>query len=101
MNPEQALETDSGVWYGVLYPPLRGIVQLTNSDTLRFRNWSFTIKGAHLDYFGLTGDYNKDAPKFFYNGASLQFMCRGWSACPAGNPGECLGITLRSLVPER
>ena len=25
-----------------LYPPLRGIVQLTNSDTLRFRNWSFT-----------------------------------------------------------
>jgi hypothetical protein len=29
---------------GVLYPPLRGIVQLTNSATLRFRNWSFTIK---------------------------------------------------------
>jgi hypothetical protein len=28
----------------VLYPPLRGIVQLTNSATLRFRNWSFTIK---------------------------------------------------------
>src|ERR1035437_8897597 len=27
----------------VLYPPLRGIVQLTNSNTLRFRNWSFTI----------------------------------------------------------
>ena len=26
------------------YPPLRGIVQLTNSDTLCFRNWSFTNK---------------------------------------------------------
>jgi hypothetical protein len=25
------------------YPPLRGIVQLTNSATLRFRNWSLTI----------------------------------------------------------
>ena len=30
---------------GLLYPPLRGIVQLTNSNTLRFRNWSFTIRG--------------------------------------------------------
>src|SRR5450759_3772186 len=30
----------------VLHPPLRGIVQLTNSDTLRFRNWSFTYKGG-------------------------------------------------------
>jgi hypothetical protein len=29
--------------YGVSYPPLRGIVQLTNSDALHFRNWSFTI----------------------------------------------------------
>jgi hypothetical protein len=28
----------------VSYPPLRGIVQLTNSDMLRFRNWSFTNK---------------------------------------------------------
>jgi tetratricopeptide (TPR) repeat protein len=27
----------------VLYPPLRGIVQLTNSVVLRTRNWSFTI----------------------------------------------------------
>ena len=26
----------------VLYPPRCGIVQLTNSATLRFRNWSFT-----------------------------------------------------------
>jgi hypothetical protein len=84
MNPEQALETDSGVWYGVLYPPLRGIVQLTNSDTLRFRNWSFTIKGAHQDYCGLTGDYNKDAPKFSDNGASLQLMRREQSIRRAG-----------------
>jgi hypothetical protein len=29
---------------GVLYPPLCGIVQLANSDTLCFRNWSFTMK---------------------------------------------------------
>ena len=27
---------------GVLYPPLCGIVQLTNSAVLLFRNWSFT-----------------------------------------------------------
>jgi hypothetical protein len=27
--------------FGVLNPPLRGIVQLTNSAALRFRNWSF------------------------------------------------------------
>jgi len=35
MNPEAG--------YGVLYPPLRGIVQLTNFPTLRYGNWSFTI----------------------------------------------------------
>jgi hypothetical protein len=29
---------------GVLYLPLRGIVQLANSDALCFQNWSFTIK---------------------------------------------------------
>jgi len=29
---------------GVLCPPLRGIVQLTNSAALRFRNWSFSNK---------------------------------------------------------
>jgi len=29
---------------GVLYTPLRRIVQLTNSDALRFRNRSFTNK---------------------------------------------------------
>jgi hypothetical protein len=29
---------------GVLNPPLRGIVQLTNSAALRFRNWSFNNK---------------------------------------------------------
>jgi len=33
---------------GVLYPPLRGIVQLTNSAALRFRNWSFTINESVL-----------------------------------------------------
>jgi len=27
---------------GLLNPPLRGIVQLANSATLRFRNWSFS-----------------------------------------------------------
>ena len=32
----------------VLNPPLRGIVQLTNSATLRFRNWSFTNKYTNL-----------------------------------------------------
>ena len=49
--PKQALETDSKARCVMLYPPLRGIVQLTNSDTLRpasaglrFRNWSFTNK---------------------------------------------------------
>jgi hypothetical protein len=29
---------------GILYPPLCGIVQLANSATLRFRNWSFNNK---------------------------------------------------------
>jgi hypothetical protein len=38
MNPKAS--------FGVLNPPLCGIVQLTNSATLRFRNWSFTIKFA-------------------------------------------------------
>jgi prepilin-type N-terminal cleavage/methylation domain-containing protein len=38
-------EPQSKLWkHFVLYPPLRGIVQLTNSDALRFRNWSFTNK---------------------------------------------------------
>jgi hypothetical protein len=32
---------------GVLNPPLRGIVQLTNSATLRFRNWSFNNKTTY------------------------------------------------------
>ena len=36
MNPKAS--------FGVLYPPLCGIVQLTNSATLRFQNWSFTKK---------------------------------------------------------
>ena len=36
---------------GVVYPPLRGIVQLTNSDVLRFQNWSFTIKVREANTF--------------------------------------------------
>jgi hypothetical protein len=42
--PKQTLETNSAASCGVLYPPLCGIVQLTNSAALRFRNWSFTNK---------------------------------------------------------
>jgi hypothetical protein len=38
------LEKDAAASCGVLNPPLRGIVQLTNSATLRFRNWSFNNK---------------------------------------------------------
>ncbi|MCX5849305.1 MAG: chorismate-binding protein [Deltaproteobacteria bacterium] len=33
----------------ILYPPLRGIVQLTNSNALRFRNSSFTIKNIRFN----------------------------------------------------
>jgi len=51
MNPKQFLRKVSAASCGVLYPPLRGIVQLTNSDTLRFRNWSFTIKDVFLSFF--------------------------------------------------
>jgi hypothetical protein len=43
-TPMQALETDSKARCGVLNPPHCGIVQLTNSAKLRFRNWSFTNK---------------------------------------------------------
>jgi hypothetical protein len=45
-TPQQALETDSKARCGVLNPPLRGIVQLTNSAALRFQNWSFNNKSA-------------------------------------------------------
>ena len=40
----QVSEKDSAASCGVLNHPLRGIVQLTNSATLRFRNWSFNNK---------------------------------------------------------
>jgi len=40
-TPQQALEIDSKARCGALNPPLRGIIQLTNSAALRFRNWSF------------------------------------------------------------
>ncbi|MEI6611150.1 MAG: hypothetical protein WCO53_15625, partial [Deltaproteobacteria bacterium] len=39
----QSLENDSKDCVEVC-PPLGGIVQLANSDTLRYRNWSFTKK---------------------------------------------------------
>jgi predicted MFS family arabinose efflux permease len=42
------LETDSRACCGVSSPPLCGIVQLTNSAALRFRNWSFTNKFLNL-----------------------------------------------------
>ena len=44
---KQALETNSAASRGVLYPPLCGIVQLANSATLCFRNWSFTNQLQH------------------------------------------------------
>jgi hypothetical protein len=34
MNPASSL-------LGIISPPLHGIVQLANSDALRFQNWSF------------------------------------------------------------
>ena len=49
--PQIKVREHSATGCRVLYPPLRGIVQLTNSDALRpacaglrFRNWSFTNK---------------------------------------------------------
>jgi len=42
--PKRALGEISVASCVVLYPPLCGIVQLTNSAALRFRNWSFTNK---------------------------------------------------------
>jgi competence protein ComEC len=45
------LETDSAASCGVLYPPLCGIVQLTNSAALRFRNWSFNNKWSTAGFF--------------------------------------------------
>jgi len=45
---------------GTLNPPLRGIVQLTNSAALRFRNWSFNNKidfgPGYRIYFGKDGN---------------------------------------------
>jgi hypothetical protein len=66
-TPKQALETGSAASCGVLNPPLRGIVQLTNSATLRFRNWSFNNKnGFHL-YCKDEDIYLKNKRRF-YNG---------------------------------
>ena len=44
MNPKASFGNYSAASCGVLNPPLRGIVQPTNSVTLRFRNWSFNNK---------------------------------------------------------
>ena len=46
------------------YPPLRGIVQLTNFPTLRYENWSFTNKKEVL----LTeiGSLNRPVNFFLY-----------------------------------
>jgi hypothetical protein len=45
MNPK--------VKFMVSYPPLRGIVQLANSNMLRFRNWSFTNKKGQFEKIAL------------------------------------------------
>jgi len=50
----KALETGSEASYGVLNPPLCGIVQLTNSDALHFRNWSFN---NNFDIIIMAGKY--------------------------------------------
>jgi hypothetical protein len=44
MNPKASFGNYFAASCVVLYPPLCGIVQLTNSAVLRARNWSFTIK---------------------------------------------------------
>jgi hypothetical protein len=43
-KPQSNLRKYLAASCGVLYPPLRGIVPLANSATLRLRNWSFTNK---------------------------------------------------------
>jgi hypothetical protein len=55
-TPKQYLETNSAASCGVLYPPLCGIVQLTNSVSLRFRNWSFTNK---VEQFSNSSEWEK------------------------------------------
>src|ERR1035437_4501639 len=47
---KQALETDSAASCGLIYPPLCGIVQLTNAAALRFWNSSFTISLSRENY---------------------------------------------------
>jgi putative Mn2+ efflux pump MntP len=55
--PKQDLETDSAAGREVSYPPRRGIVQLTNSNTLRFWNWSFTNKKPWLPILRLASAF--------------------------------------------
>jgi hypothetical protein len=47
MNPKASF----GNFIAILYPPLRGIVHLTNSVVLRTRNWSFTINFFQYVFF--------------------------------------------------
>jgi hypothetical protein len=42
MNPKASFGSQFSAIRVVSYPPLCGIVQLTNSDALFFQNWSFT-----------------------------------------------------------
>jgi predicted Zn-dependent peptidase len=53
MNPKASFGNFIAESCGVLYPPLCGIVQLTNSVVLRTRNWSFTIILALIVFFVL------------------------------------------------
>ena len=54
-TPKQALETNSKARCGVLYPPLCGIVRLTNFNSLRFWTLSLTInKQYHIVITGKT-----------------------------------------------
>ena len=50
-NSTCKLKCTSFLKLGSHYPPLRGIVQLTNSATLRFRNWSFNNNMTELYFF--------------------------------------------------
>jgi hypothetical protein len=59
-----------------------GLFNLPIPIRFAFRIGVSQLKGAHQDYCGLTGDYNKDAPKFSISGASLQFLRRGTVRLP-------------------
>ena len=67
MTPKQVLGTYFAASCEILYPPLRGIVQLTNFPTLRYGNWSFTNKvktASKINFFMLllTAVFPKEFP---------------------------------------